>query len=1069
MNLKSTFYAACRGLLLAAAMFLVTSVSAQSGASGVVKDVEGGGIIGASVVVKGTTNGVSTGVNGEFTLPGAKNGDVLQVSFIGYVMQEVTWKGTPLEIVMIEDAQGIDEVVVVGYGIQKKTNVTGAVSMVDSKAFESRPVSNVTQALQGQIPGLTMSVGSGGGTLDSEMSIAIRGAGTIGSGSSGSPLVLIDGIEGNMNTVNPNDIESVSVLKDAASASIYGARAAFGVIMITTKGGKSDKVRVSYTGNLRWSNATQIPDMPNSLEFAEYWNAAQRNTDGSDYFSAAQMERIRNFAAGKYTDPTQPEYYGTIRDSKGQWAAYEDAFASVNWFDVFYKDWAFAQEHNVSLSGGSDKVTYYVSGNFLGQDGLIKPATDTFDRYTLNAKISAKLAKWATMNYSTKFTRSDYDRPSYLSGLFYHNVARHWAVTPAVDPNGHPMWANSVDLLEIIDGGRYRQQKSWYTNQIQFIFEPVKDWHITVDGNFRQYVQKAHNEITPLTAYDADNNPMGVSYGTGSYAAGYSYVSETGNNQDYFSTNIFTDYAKDINGHYFKVMVGFNAELYKNHNLWGSGESLITPSVPELNTTQDKYRTGLDKSELALAGFFGRINYNYKERYLFEFNLRYDGSSRFIGDKRWGTFPSFSAGWNIAREAFMADYTDIIGQLKLRGSWGRLGNNTLDSYYPFFQSLSVGSANSGWLVGGKKLNTAGMPGIVSDVLTWETVESWDVGFDFAMFRNRFTGAFSYYQRSTYDMVGPAPTLPSVLGATPPKVNNCDLRSYGWELELAWNDRIGKDFSYGARFTLSDNKRKILRYPNEDMSLSNYYNGMVLGEIWGYTTAGIAQTQEQMDAHLQNNRPQWGANWGAGDVMYKNLTDRYDEDGNVIDEGVVNSGSNTLYDHGDLRVIGNSTPRYNFGLTLNAAWKGIDFSIFLQGVMKRDYWLDGNYFWGTTGNVWQASCFKEHLDYWTPENPNAYYPKPYFGGVGKNQYTQTRYLQDASYMRVKNIQIGYTLPKKWTSKAGMESVRIYLSADNMWTASDVSGAFDPELLGGDWGAGKLYPAQRTIAVGLNVNF
>ncbi len=1014
-------------------------------------------------MLKGTTNGVSTGADGEFFLAGAKNGDVLQVSFIGYVPQEVVWKGTPLEIVMMEDAQGIDEVVVVGYGVQKKTNVTGAVSMVDSKAFESRPVQNVAQALQGQVPGLTMSY-SGGAELNSEMSFSIRGGGTIGSGSSGNPLVLIDGIEGNMNTVNPNDIESVSVLKDAASASIYGARAAFGVILITTKGGKSGATHVSYTGNVRWSNATQIPELAGSVDFANYWNAAQVNAGGGNFFNEDQMNRIKTFAAGGYTDPTQPEYYGVRRQSNNRWGAYEDAFANTDWYDVAYQDWAFAQEHNISLSGGSDKLTYYVSGNFLGQDGLLKLSEDNFNRYTLNAKISAKLAKWATLNYSTKFTRSDYDKPSYLSGLFYHNLARHWPVTPVYDPNGHYMWDNSVDVLEIVEGGRYNEQKSYYTNQVQFIFEPIKDWHITVDGSLRQTISKFHNEILPLTAYDADNNPMSVTYGTGSYAAGYSYVSEQMNTEDYFSTNIYTDYAKEINGHYFKVLVGFNGELYKNHNLWGTGEKLITPTVPELSTTQDKFRTKSPKSELALAGFFGRINYDYKGRYMAEVNVRYDGSSRFIGDKQWGTFPSFSLGWNIAREAFMEDYTDIIGQLKLRGSWGRLGNNNLDAYYPFYQSLSTGVNNSSWIVDGKKQNTASMPDIVSDVLTWETVESWDVGFDFAMFKNRFTGAFSYYQRTTYDMVGPAPTLPSVLGATPPKVNNCDLRNYGWELELAWHDRIGKDFSYGARFTLSDNKRKILKYPNETFSIYDangnyaYYNGMMLGDIWGYTTVGIAQSQEEMDEHLQNNKPNWGSNWTAGDVMYADLNN----------DGVVNNGDATLANHGDLRVIGNSTPRYNFGLTLNAAWKGLDFSIFFQGVAKRDYWLSGNLFWGFNGGVWQASCFKEHLDYWTPENRDAYYPRP-INGVTKNQSTQTRYLQDASYLRVKNIQLGYTLPKKWTSKAGMQSVRVYISCDNMWTATGIASQFDPELLGGDWGPGKLYPAQRTVSVGLNLNF
>ncbi|HCN13171.1 MAG TPA: SusC/RagA family protein [Alistipes sp.] len=1066
MNLKSTIYAACRGLMLVAALCFVAPVSAQSGARGVVKDAEGGGIIGASVVQKNTTNGVSTGADGAFTLPGVKNGDVLQVSFIGYVAQEVVWKGTPLEIVMVEDAQIMDEVVVVGYGVQKKTNVTGAVSMVDSKAFASRPVQNVSQALQGQIPGLTMSIGNSGGTLDSEMSISIRGAGTIGSGSSGSPLVLIDGIEGNMNTVNPNDIESVSVLKDAASASIYGARAAFGVILITTKGGKSDKVRVNYTGNVRFSDAIQIPEMVDSYTFASYWNVANSNDGNGAIFNEEALNRIKTYMSGGYTDPTKDEYYGVKANmGSNKYDAYGNAFANTDWFDTFYKNWVPSQEHNLSLSGGTDKVTYYVSGNFLGQNGLIAFGEDNFDRYTMTGKISAKLAKWATMNYTTKWTREDYSRPTYMTGLFFHNIARRWPTNPVYDPNGHLF--PEMETIQLQDGGKERNQKDYYTNQMQFVFEPVKDWHITLDGSLRHMTRANHWEVLPIYGYYVDNTPYLLSWNGG--AAGYSEVSEQRWSEDYFSTNIMTDYAKEINGHYFKVLVGFNGELYKNDYLRGFGEDLITPDVPELSITQKNFKASNSKSELALAGFFGRINYNYKERYMAEINVRYDGSSRFVGDKQWGTFPSFSLGWNIAREEFMADYTDLVGMLKLRGSWGQLGNNTINSYYPFYQTQSTGALSSGWLIGGEKLNTAGLPGIVSDVLTWETVESWDVGFDFAMFKNRFTGAFSYYQRSTYDMVGPAPTLPSILGTSAPAVNNCDMRSYGWELELAWRDKIGKDFTYGARFTLSDNQQKILRYPNKTGSLSQYYAGAMRGEIWGYTTAGIAQTQEEMDNHLQNNRPNWGSGWGAGDIMYKNLVDRYDENGEVIDEGVVNNGSNTLMDHGDLRVIGNSTPRYNFGLMLDAQWKGLDFSIFFQGVMKRDYWLSGPYFWGADGGMWQSCAFKEHLDYWSPDNRDAYYPKAYFNNGGKNKQTQTRYLQDASYIRLKNFQIGYTLPKKWTSKAGMESVRIYLSCDNMWTGTSLSSIFDPELLGGDWGPGKLYPTQRTISLGANINF
>ena len=420
-------------------------------------------------------------------------------------------------------------------------------------------------------------------------------------------------------------------------------------------------------------------------------------------------------------------------------------------------------------------------------------------------------------------------------------------------------------------------------------------------------------------------------------------------------------------------------------------------------------------------------------------------------------FPSFSAGWNIAREAFFAPLADKISTLKLRGSWGQLGNNNLNARYPFYQSMPTGVANSGWLIGGQKQNTAGLPGIVSDLLTWETIQSWDIGFDWSAFNNRFTGSFSYYNRLTKDMVADSPRLPGILGTDSPKLNNADLKSYGWELEISWRDRI-KDLNYGIRFLLDDNQEKITRFYNPNGDLSQYYDGRMVGDIWGYTTVGIAQSQEEMNNHLANNKPVWGGNWAAGDIMYKDLNG----------DGKIDGGANTLEDHGDLTIIGNNKPRYKFGISLDAEWKGIDLAIFLQGVMKRDYWLGGPYFWGADGGMWQSTVFPEHLDYWSPENTGAYYPRPTFGD-NKNHEVQTGYLQSAAYLRLKNIQLGYTLPKAWTSKAGIESLRVYLSGDNLITFSGISDVFDPETLGGEWGDGKLYPLQRTISVGLNVNF
>lgn len=1021
---------------------------------GVVKDTEGEVIIGASVAVKGTTTGTITDLNGAFSLNGVRKGDVLVISFVGYKTQEFAWDGKELNIELQSDTQNLDEVVVVGYGTQKKVNVTGAVSTIDSKLIAARPVRNVAQALQGQIPGLQLSVGNGGGALNSELNVSIRGGGTIGAGSNGSPLILIDGIEGNMNSVNPNDIANISVLKDAASASIYGARAAFGVILITTKNGNSGKTRVSYSGNLRFSTAIQVPHMANSWEFANYYNAAAINGGGSPIFDETALSNIQKYMNGEFTDPSTTEYYGTVvNPDNNKFKNYAGSFANTDWFAEFYRKNAPSHEHNVNISGGNDKITYMLSGSFFDQQGLIRHGSDNFKRYTLNGKISAQLTSWAKMNFTTKWTREAFKRPTYLTGLFFHNIARRWPTCFVKDPYGN--YAADMEIIQLREGGEQSEQKDLYTNQLQFVFEPIKDWHITVEGSMRQTQKKTQWAILPIYGHYADNTPYLLSWNGG--AAGYSEAHNTRYGEDYYSTNIYTDYAKHLKGHFFKVMLGFNAELYKDDSLTGFGTNLITPSVPELNAAQENHKAYNEKKDYAIAGFFGRLNYNYQEKYLFEANLRYDGSSRFLGDKRWGLFPSFSAGWNIAREDFFRPLNGVIGTFKFRGSWGQLGNNNTKSYYPFYQAMPTGVKNSGWLIDGEKQNTAGLPGIVSNLLTWETVESWDLGFDWGMFDNRLTGSFSYYNRLTKNMVADSPNLPGVLGATPPKLNNADLKSYGWELEIAWRDQI-KDFHYGVRLTLDDNQEKITRYYNPTGSLSTYYNGRMIGEIWGYTTVGIAQSQEQMDEHLKTHKPNWGSGWRAGDIMFADING----------DGIINEGSNTLENHGDLKIIGNDKPRYKFGLTLDGEWKGIDFSVFLQGVLKRDYWLGGPYFWGASGGQWQSTAFKEHLDYWTPENPGAYYPRPDFSS-GKNQKKQTGYLQNAAYLRIKNAQIGYTLPQAWTRKAGMEMVRVYVSGDNLLTFSNIISIFDPETLGGDWGEGKLYPLQRTISVGLNVNF
>ena len=1063
--LSGVLYAPASAHLTSALEKQNVNISQQNGkVTGTVLDVLGP-ITGASVVVKGTTNGNVTDIDGNFTLEGVKNGDIIQISFIGYIPQEIKYTGqSTLQITLEEDTQKLDEVVVVGYGTQKKINVTGAVGMVNSEVLESRPVQNVSQALQGVVPGLNLTVGSSGGSLDAAMNINIRGAGTIGDGSGSSPLILIDGIEGNLNTVNPNDIESVSVLKDAASASIYGARASFGVILVTTKSGKSGNTRVSYSGNVRFNDALGIPDIMDSYTFAQYFNRASANRGGSDIFSPSVMERIKAYQEGTLAATT-------IDNGSGIWQKWANANGNTDWFDEFYANWVASQEHNISISGGSEKTQFVISGSLMDQNGLMRHGDDSFQRFTLNGKITNQVTDWFSITYNMKWTREDFERPTYLTSSFFHNLARKWPVHPAYDPNGFPMDEGEVEQME--NGGKQNSQKDFYTNQIQLKFEPIKDWTINIEGSHRATTQYQHWEVLPVYAYDVKGQPYYTVWdmGYGSYAAGASRVDEYSWKENYYTTNIYSDYSKQFdNGHYFKVMAGFNAELYKTRSIEAIKNTLITPNVPTINTATEDPQAYGSYADNAVAGFFARVNWNYKDKYMFEANGRYDGSSRFIGDKRWGFFPSFSAGWNIARESFMESFAEqaSMGSLKVRASWGQLGNtNTNDAWYPFYQTMPQGS-NYSWLVNGSRPNYAYNPGIVSADKTWETVETWDVGLDWSFLSNRLTGSFDYFVRYTYDMIGPAPELSSSLGTSVPKINNSDMKSYGFELELGWRDQI-KDFSYGAKFVLSDDQQEILKYPNDSYDVGSYYKGRHLNDIWGLTTIGIAKTQEEMDAHLAKvDQSTLGSNWGAGDIMYADLNN----------DGKIDKGSNKLGDTGDYRIIGNSTPRLKFGITLDAAWKGFDVRLFMQGVAKRDLWLDGCYFWGAngTGNEWQATGFAEHWDFFRPEgdplgaNLDAYYPRVNFGG-GRNTAVQTRYLQNGAYLRLKNVQLGYTLPSVWTQKAGMSSVRVYLSGDNLATITSLSSIFDPEgtdSLAGT-GSGKLYPLQRVISVSLNVNF
>ena len=1036
----------------------------QLNVTGKVTDSQNEAIIGASVVLKGTSKGVITDIDGNFVLNDVPADGVLQVSYIGYKNVEMPIKPSQnfYNIVLEEDNQLLDEVVVVGFGTQRRANLTEAVATVDTKALESRPVTSLGQSLQGTVPGLNLSVGNMGGQLGQSMDVNIRGTGTISTGSTAATLVLIDGIEGNMNNLNPDDVESISVLKDAAASSIYGSRAAFGVILITTKKGKAGKASVSYAGNARYYGPMSLPNLMNSWEFANYFNEGSANSGGTPIFDEDTMQRIQQYMRGEITTSTVP-------NTNGNWQFHQLANDNVDWYDKQYK-WSWAHEHNLNINGGSEKMQYYVSANYLGQDGNLRFGDDSYERINTNAKLNAQPFKWLDVEVNVKYVHTNLDNPLYtdLGGLLYHDIVRMWPTMPFKDPNGHYM--RNGKLAQLTNGSRSVTENDNMYLQGQLVFHPLKGWNIYANVGLRTINEYRKQNLNKVYEYNVNNEPLLLAYG-GNYTEGQTGAMQRWLRANHLTTSLYTDYEFNIDqDHVFKIMAGMNTEKYNNRVLDVQRMDLITESVPEIGAaTGEDVINEASAYSWATAGFFGRINYDYKDRYFIAANIRYDGSSRFLRKDRWGTFGSFSLGWNVAREEFFPLDEELMSQLKPRLSWGTLGNQNTTSYYPMYLLQNVATNSGSWLMNGAFPAVASVPGTIASSLTWETIKSLNVGFDLSMFNNRLTANFDYFVRKTLDMVGPAAEIAHIYGTGMPSTNNTDLRTKGWELALNWRDQIGK-VNYHVGFNISDARTYIDRYPNESKSLSTYYEGQELNDIWGYETHGIAKSQAEMDEWLAaGNRPSWGSGWTEGDIMY------VDKNG----DGVINTGANTLSDPGDRVKLGNSTPRFRFGLNLGLEWNNIDFSMFWQGVAKRDLWLDGPVFWGLNGGLWQSTGLEEHLDYYRPENttsvfgPNtdAYFPRPYMDS-DKNQQVQSRYMQNGAYMRLKNIQVGYTLPKQVLNKIGMEYLRFYVSAENIWTICSLPNGFDPETAYSGYtqnNSGKTYPLQATVSFGVNVTF
>ena len=1019
----------------------VLTAYAQHQVTGRVTDRNGEPLIGVGVTVSDspTPIGTTTDKEGRYSLSVSPDA-VLQFSSLGYRTVEVPVNGRGgINITLEEDNELLEEVVVVGFATQKKVNLTGAVSTLGSEELETVPVHNPVLALQGQIPGLTITQNSGE-LYNNGPSIELRGLTTIGQGSTGGVLILIDGMEGDLATLNAQDIESITVLKDAAASSIYGSRAPFGVILVTTKSGKKGKAQVNYNNNFRFKSPINMPDMADSYSWALYFNAAANNNGLADDIGPERLQRIRDYMDGKIS-------YNTIPVGNQWGTAYTEGNDNIDYYDVFFRELTFSQEHNLSITGGSDIINYYVSANYTDESGILNWDLDGLRRLNVFGKLEARPFSFMKIGYSARYMREWYHQPTQMDNDIFQRFGEYlWPVGPLYDPNG--ILFNDT-VLEFTQGGQSNINNTTFTQQFNIEFTPLPGWRIVGDVNYRH--RDYFNRSVTLTVHQTCID--GVT--PGSEWLQHSGVSESAGKNEFITVNAYSDYEKTFNGgHYFKIMAGFQTEIYNDRSLGAWKEGVIVPDVPTLDTTSGLYdgepvppSVSGSYGSWRTAGFFGRVNYNFKERYLFEANFRYDGSSRFRSATRWGFFPSFSVGWNIANEPFFGPAKKYVDMLKIRASYGSLGNQNTSSWYPTYQTMGFSNSAGPWLINGMKPNIAWPPALISTSLTWETVRSWNVGLDFAAFDSRLSGSVEYFLRQTLNMVGPADELPVILGTSVPVTNNTDLESRGWELELSWRDRAFGELNYGVRLVLSDAVGTITKYSNPSGSISNYYSGKRMGEIWGYVTEGLARTDQEMMDHLatlpNGGQSTMGNDWQAGDIMYKDING----------DGTIDWGANTLDDHGDLTVIGNTTPRYNFGIDLTAEWRGIDVRIFLQGVGKRDYFQGSKYFFGSRGEgKWGIMVLEQHMDFFRddPEDPlgvntDAYYPRPYMSD-SKNVNTQTRYLQNAAYCRLKNLQIGYTIPRKYTSKAGISNLRIYLSGENLATITKMTKLFDPETIG-----------------------
>lgn len=995
--------------------------------TGTVTDKDGNTLPGVSVMVKGSTNGVTTDANGKYVITLSDNVKTLLFSFIGMKDKEVEVSSKSVINVILQDGfSKLDEVVVIGYGTKKRATLTGSIDVVDAKTLESKPLNNVISGLQGAVPGMTITRGSGQ-PGNQDFKIFIRGYSTTDKNTK--PLVIIDGVEGELSSLNPRDIKDFAVLKDA-SAAIYGARAAAGVILVETKSGKPGKLKIQYSANYAMKELSTLPEKLTVKQYFDVSNERLINGGKPIYYTQDYYDKLGTdeVVTMHGTDPKNRSTY--LKDT--------------DWTEQMFET-AIQQTHNFSISGGNDHANYYLSAGMMDEDGIVSVGKDDYKRYNVRMKYNHKFNKRLSLKSNIAYVRNETNAPRDMGWAMRYVMRAHpWA--PIRNPQGkyYAFRNHENPIQQVAEGGNSKNIRETWNNNFKLDFKALPG--LTLSG--QAAIKYDYTHIFSVT------NSV-VKWGWNDEKLGYHYQTSPNKRERKERKSVYkllqaqANYTKKIGEHRFDLMAAASHEENDYEFLEGTRKKFTVEEVDALNTgdPDEQYNKG-GGTHWAIRSYLGRFSYNYKDKYLFDTNIRYDGSSRFHPDKRWGLFKGFLAAYRLSEEDFIKDL-NIFDNLKLRFSWGESGNQSVAGLYDYVAKLKTGTT----IMGNDVLTqTAYVNGMVSSQREWEIVQNTNYAVDFSVLDSRLDVTFEYFFKKNKNMIIPI-AYPQTMGDTPPKTNNGELHTWGWDLAVTWKDKIG-DVSYYLRGSLSDDQNELVDYGGKDdfgVGVKDFREGYALYTIYGYKFDGYIKDEADLDAYKQIE----GVNpkLSVGDTKLKDL------DGN----GKINTYPDEGKEHGDVVEIGNNLPRYRYSLEAGIEWKGFDFSAMVQGIGKRDTYIRYTPF----KDSWYGEYGYYYGETWTPERPNAKYPKITSDkSVTKWNYKLTdKMIVDASYLKLKNVTLGYTLPDNLVKKAKLNKVRVYVSGQDLWEHHNMDGGFDPEKNGEI----NYYPFYRTYSFGLDITF